>query len=77
MFETFWPRIRGLGRLLLGGVGFLLIGYASLVMYETHQRLRQAPLDPRVSYEEAFIAAAEPQLLLLGAGVVVVVLAAR
>ena len=78
MFETVRIRARAIGRLTLAAVGFALIGYATLGMYQTHQELQSIPRDPQVSYQELFLASVDPLLFgLVGVGAAVVFLSIR
>jgi len=77
VFETAKLRIRSFGRLLVGGVGFAVVVYSLLLLYERHETLQNIPRDPRVPYERAFMAGAEVPVAVLAAGVLIVFLASR
>lgn len=73
-------RTRSWIRLLFGAVGFALIAWGGYSAYEVYQEARDVRVITDTSpyqFEAIFTNAAEPYLLLMGAGIIIVFLASR
>lgn len=69
----FWSSIR----IILGLVGFGIIAYSLVGLYNTHQEVRGTQLLINARYETIFTAAAETDIILFGIGAFIVLFAVR
>lgn len=76
--ELWRLRARRWTRYIVGILGFTIIGYALLGIYQTYETARAASVwAPGVGVEEIFMSSVEGQLVLFAVGVAVVYIAAR